>query len=452
MGAPPTVASSLRTVLLAFGLSRLVVVACGWLALSTWGIDAAEADRSWRPFSSAWPLIEMALRYDAQWYLTIARDGYAGLIDGPYSDMRPNFMPLFPLMMRALAATGIPLVAAGLTLANAGAVIGLACLHQLVAREGGTRLATRVVWIVALFPSSLFLSSIYREGPLMAWTMGAWLAASRGRTVLAGALALGATLTSALGALVLLPLTIVCWRRDVSTSGPPPEVAGGCDARHRSAPLSSRFRSVALIVTPSLLGLAGYLWWAEQTWGDALMLVRTQWVYRDATSWPWMAFVNWWQLGPALHGYANSSIDAALAIGSLLAIWWLWRRTPAEYAVFAAAAVLAPLSSGLIAFSRMLLAAPVLATTPRRDRSGWIARWCQPGVTSRWAGRRPASPGGRNRKKRATAMDAGGVAGGFDHRIGVVFREVRHLALGRVRLVRACPPKPNPCHRRRRAG
>ena len=91
------------------------------------------------------------------------------------------------------------------------------------------------------------------------------------------------------------------------------------------------------------------------------MLVSTQQVYRGTSSWPWMSLVTWWQQGPALHGYANSSIDALLAVGSLVATGWLFRRHPPEYWLFALAAVLVPLSSGLVSFSRMLLAAPVLA-------------------------------------------------------------------------------------------
>ena len=308
---------------------------------------------------------------------------YGGAIDASYFDMRPNFMPLFPMMIRALAMTGVPLVAAGLLLANAASVIGLACLHQVLAGHTGERIATRAVWVVAFFPSSLFLSSVYSEGPLMAFTMGAWLAATNRRPAAAGILALGASLTRPLGVIVLVPLAVIAWRRCATTG-----------ERWRQA--------VAAMLVPSLLGLLAYLWWAGQTWGDALALTRTQAVYRGATTWPWMAFARWWHEGPAVHGYANSSIDAALALGALAATWRLARRHAAEFALFAAMAVLVPLSSSLISFSRMLLAAPMLAlpiaafglagcadatspASPMPDRDGVVPR--RPDAT---ASRRPS--------------------------------------------------------------
>ena len=211
----------------------------------------------------------------------------------------------------------------------------------MLARRSDARIATTAVWVVAFFPSSLFLSSIYSEGPLMAFTMGAWLAATNRRHALAGVLAVGASLTRPLGAIVLLPLLLVAWRQRRSLR----------DAVH----------TAAVLTLPSCAGLLGYLWWAHRTWGDALMLTRTQAIYRGAAGWPWVAFARWWEEGPALHGYANSTIDAAIAAGALLAILWLARRGWFAEAAFAAAVVIVPLTSGLIAFSRMVLAAPVLA-------------------------------------------------------------------------------------------
>lgn len=341
MAAAPTVTSSIAISLLAFTLSRVFILACAWAGLSAWGIDAVEAAASWRPFSSTSTLIDVALRYDAQWYLTIARDGYGGTLAGPYFDMRPNFMPLLPLLVRAVAALGLELVTAGLVIANVCSVVGLACLHQVVARQSSARTATLALWVVALFPTSMFLSSVYSEGPLLAFTMGAWLAALARRPALAGVLALGATLTRPLGGIVLIPLAIVAWQQ-------------------RST-IWSAVTVVVAVSVPSIVGLGGYLWWAQRTWGDPLMITRTQAAYRAETAWPSAAFVRWWHEGPALHGYANSTIDAALAVGALVAVAvLLWRRWIAG-AAFAAASVLVPLSSGLIAFSRMLLAAPVLA-------------------------------------------------------------------------------------------
>jgi len=339
--APPTFTSSLAAAAKPFVLSRLLVCTAAWLGVIAWGLDVPEASVSWRPFTSSLIPLASLLRYDAQWYLTIARDGYAGVIAGPYFDMRPNFMPLFPMLVRGAGVSGLPLTWAGVIIANASSLVGLAALHQVVARRFDTALATRAVTVMSWFPSSLVLSSAYSEGPLMAATMGAWLAIERRRAWIAALLAACAAVTRPLGALVLIPLLLSTWREPLP-------------------PSRRLIRGVALTV-PTGVALAGYLAFARHTWGDALMLTQTQAAYRGATSWPWLSFVRWWQEGPALHGYANSTIDAAVAVGALLGVIWLLRRGWWEAACFAAIGALVPLTSGLISYSRMVLAVPVLA-------------------------------------------------------------------------------------------
>ena len=213
-----------------------------------------------------------------------------------------------------------------------------------LARQSEIRVATVAVWVVALFPSSLFLSSVYSEGPLMAFTMGAWLASTIRRPGLAGALALGATLTRPLGVIVLIPLLVAG--------------AGGITGRRGRRPCAPG----PSWSPPSAAGLLGYLWWAQRTWGDALMLTQyAGGVPRRDVAGPGRRLPAGGPRGlPCTATRTRRSTPC-----SRPAPWRpscaLARRGWLAGAAFGAAAVLVPLSSGLTSFSRMVLAAPVLA-------------------------------------------------------------------------------------------
>ena len=89
--------------------------------------------------SLAEPLLSPLARWDAAWYLRIAEAGYGG------SDVRAAFFPLYPLLVRAVAA---PFGASPEALLLAAYVVSLAAflgalvlLHRLVSLELGRPLA-----------------------------------------------------------------------------------------------------------------------------------------------------------------------------------------------------------------------------------------------------------------------------------------------------------------------
>ena len=80
--------------------SRLVIWACGALAVALWGIgpraDAFDPASLTRPFGAAGDALAATLgRWDSVWYLAVAHDGYPGA-GGP----RTAFFPLYPLLVR----------------------------------------------------------------------------------------------------------------------------------------------------------------------------------------------------------------------------------------------------------------------------------------------------------------------------------------------------------------
>ena len=159
--------------------------------------------------SLAEPLLSPLARWDAVWYLRIAESGYGG------SDVRAAFFPLYPLLVRAVAAPfgaspGALLVAAH-AVALAAFLGALVLLHRLVTLELGRPLARPALLLLAVFPAAVFFGAPYSESLFLLLAVGAFYAARTGRWAWAGAAAAGAAATRSAGVLLLLPLAMLWW-------------------------------------------------------------------------------------------------------------------------------------------------------------------------------------------------------------------------------------------------
>src|SRR5206468_3953831 len=68
-------------------------------------------------------------------------------------------------------------------------------------------------------------------------------------------------------------------------------------------------------------------------------------------SWPWHAFVRYFQ-APHLHDAHHSTIDLAFATLFVASIPFLFRHLPRSYALYGTAAILLPLGSTLWSYAR----------------------------------------------------------------------------------------------------
>lgn len=353
-----TVATSWRasafTVLSAVLLTRLLLVATGLttLAWQTPDVNARRESRSARPASP--PIVDMWARWDADWYLDIVRNGFRPAPPGGPYWMQPNFFPLYPLSVRVVARLTGSDVAAGVLVSNAALVAALCLLHAWTWRRCSKTVADRAVWIYGSFPTSFFLSAIYAESMLLATIVGAWWFEDTRRRRTAGI------------ALALAVLT-----RPVGVFAAPP-LAGRVVAAVRRG--EARVRDLAVLVTPPILAVFSYLAFAHVVYGNALATVVTQTDSRGPTGWPWAAFARLWEEGPAWHGWANSILDAVLAVGALSLLPMVWKRLGRAEAVFAASVVLFPLGSGLISFSRLVLPAFPLFVVLATGSRAWPSR------------------------------------------------------------------------------
>jgi Gpi18-like mannosyltransferase len=98
--------------------------------------------------------------WDGGWYLSIAQHGY--WFD-PSGSSSVAFFPLFPLVVRGVAALTHNYVVAGLLVTNLAALGAVLVLWRWVRREAGSAAAERAaVWLM-VYPFPFFLHSIYAE-------------------------------------------------------------------------------------------------------------------------------------------------------------------------------------------------------------------------------------------------------------------------------------------------
>jgi hypothetical protein len=151
-------------------------------------------------------LFQALSQWDARWFLQISLHGYEEV------PQAAAFFPVYPALVHVLAwVTGSELVAGVLISLAAGAVAAwtLAQIARLVIGERGARDA---VLYLALYPIGFVLTSLYSEGLFLALAAGAFLAAMRGRPVLAGVLGGFATGTRLIGLALVPALALLLWR------------------------------------------------------------------------------------------------------------------------------------------------------------------------------------------------------------------------------------------------
>ncbi len=194
------------------------------------------------------------LGWDAGWYESIARHGYAG---AGHASLR--FFPLFPLLARGLSVLpGVGVGAAVVVVANACALAGTAVLVALVRHEtGDDRLAGRAAWLVCLAPAAFTFVMGYAEATLLVLSAGMFLALRTRRWWWAAALGAAAGLTRPVGALLLVPAAVEAWRGL--------RWAGG----------GERVGRLAATAAPAV-GTGAFLGWVGWRYGDALTPLRLQ--------------------------------------------------------------------------------------------------------------------------------------------------------------------------------
>jgi hypothetical protein len=265
--------------------------------------------------------IDVWARWDSDWYLRIAEDGYA---EAPSST--PAFFPLYPglvgLLGRLLAGH---YVLAGVLVSLAAGAVAFVLLHRLAGRYLDDAGARRAVLYLALFPTALFLQAVYSESLYLALALAAFLFAERGRFLGAGVACGLAMLTRPVGIALLAALAVFAWR-----------------SRRRGRALAELAIALPLAALyPLLLGL-----WIDEPFA---FFRAQEGIWERAVSWAgpfgglWDGVAAVFDTDPA-RDFTRNLVLLAFTLLFLVLTVVAWRRFGAPYGLFAAASLAVPLS------------------------------------------------------------------------------------------------------------
>jgi len=283
------------------------------------------------------------LGWDAGWYETIAREGY-----GPLGRQSLRFFPAVPVLTHGLAWLGLGDGPALVLLANVAAFAATAMLYVLVRRETGSPdVARRAIWVLSLLPAAFVLVMGYAESVLLVFALGCFLALrppatstdNRPHFAVAGVLAFAAALTRPVGVLLFLAVAselIRWWQR----LGRNERVAG-----------------LGAVAAP-FVGLLVFLGWSKHTVNDwwAPLRVQLQNSHHGGLADPFVTLYD--DAKGLLHHHVGTALHVPWVLLALAMLIVCWRRLPAPYTLFAAAALAVAVSgANLDSFERYALSA-----------------------------------------------------------------------------------------------
>lgn len=342
---------------LAFTLSRLLVFAAailGDLFLPTeeghWVADPTST------FVSFWA------KWDSQWYVQIARDGYWYQ---PLQQSNVAFFPLYPLAVRLLApAVGGNLALAGFLLSNAFLLAALVFLYQLAhlelhtamgaSEEAAAEAAQRTVFYLALFPTAFFLSAVYTESLFLLLSVATMYFARRRRWALAAAAGMLAAATRNLGVL-LWCLVLWEWLRDHGWR------LTRIQRREtwRNLWIGVKADWVDLVVITAIpLGLLLYMAFLQVNFGRATAFIEVQAAWgRQNIGAPAVVLRELRALAEFELNRSNLSrlLNLSAFLGVLAMVPFIWRRLGEGYALYVLILLLVPASSALQSMIRYVL-------------------------------------------------------------------------------------------------
>ncbi len=295
-------------------------------------------------------LTDLACRWDCNWYLGIAKHGYA--LDPIPGSGKANwaFFPAYPLAIRAVTwATGLAPAMAALLVSNLAILAGTWCGARYLQR---TRPGAPVAWFVifcAAGPYAFYFTTDYTEAMFFGLACLSLLSWRQDRPVLAGIAGAALSATRAVGVFLVLAFAADLVQRFGRSVIP--------ETFRRSRIL------LALVVSP--LGLFLYMGFLHLQVGDgfAFSHVQAGWGHTFAEPFGRIAKAL---VVPDLDniigpGRRSLTWNAIWAVLGLAMIGWLLARRRFGEAVFAICCLGIPLTTGLTSIPRYLVGCPVFA-------------------------------------------------------------------------------------------
>jgi hypothetical protein len=285
------------------------------------------------------------VRWDAYFYLALARQGYPPPREGPIYHVA--FFPLYPLLVRALDQLFHSTVVVAVLLSNLCALGAALLLSGWGAPRYRHGMLAALLFLCS--PGAHFMSLPYTEGLFALLLVGSLALLRRERFWAAASLGALASATRSAGVVVSFLLLFEAWR-------------------HRGSLRALIERCLAAVW--ALAGLAAYAAYCAHRYGDPLAFQHVMG--------RWGRHLSLWGPVHALFAFNVDPDTYLVALAALAALYLCWRRR-VECRELAGAAFLVflPLSTGLLkGFIRYQSTnAPLLLGTSRWLRGRALGRW-----------------------------------------------------------------------------
>ena len=345
--------------------SRLGVLLVAFLAVQLIGFPPEAANR-WKIYDNAF--LDLPARWDTGWYLTIATEGYRYLANAP-PDYQQNiaFFPAFPMLMRYLSVLfGRQVLWTGVGISLVSFFIALTYFLRLardLLKDEGQ--AVTAVTLLAMYPFAVFFSAAYTEGLFLLTMIGAVYHFHKNQLWRAAAWGVVCGLTRPNGALLSVVLALMAI------------------APLKTLPFNTIVRRIVAAGAPGY-GMLLYSAFIYRLTGDPFMWAKQNvaWgrVYRslDSIVSDRVDFIanNGW------YTYASTqTTDLFYLLAVLLclvAVWPVYRRYGAAFAVLILLTILPPMAAGgLLSMGRVTsILFPVFlwlgSAIPAPQRNAWI--------------------------------------------------------------------------------
>ncbi|MEX2425624.1 MAG: mannosyltransferase family protein [Thermomicrobiaceae bacterium] len=329
---------------LAFAVSRIIFYSVAIIAIFTIP-EYTGNDYTPREFETH-PLIDASLRWDAGWYIDIARDGYEWTGGGEES---VAFFPLFPMLLKGalLIIPDSTLYLFAVLLNHAIFFVALLPVWLYAYQFGGRPVAQRTLLFLCLFPTGFFFNAVYTEALFLLLSGIALLALHRSSPLIAGIAGFLASLTRPAGVLLGLPFLIHLWR-----------------SRSRNIQQSLQQGWPIVLVPLGLAVYMGYLWYA---FGRPLGFLEVQEAWGHVQMLPTTAIVESFRY--LLESETRDVFYVMGAVNTFLTVWALVMaiviiRSDSLGSSFAFGAIMMPLVAGVESMPVVSMARYVLVLFP----------------------------------------------------------------------------------------
>lgn len=313
--------------------TRIAILVIPWLAI-TLLFPETKASNLLNFTLNAWN------RWDGLHYTYLAQHWYTNIGDEANFIV---FFPLYPLLVKTFAFLQIKTVFLEITISSILFVIGAVYFYKLLLLDYSEKIATAATIALAIFPTSYFFNAPYTESLFLLLFSTSFYFARKEEWILSGTIAGLACITRPVGVIVLIGI-LVEW----------------FFSKNRN------LKSIPILITPSLLAIAFYLYLNQIIYGDPLMfkeILSVHWQKQLVS--PLVGISDSWRIAKS-GGLTNFGIMVGWAEAITATLTWLlipisFAKLRKSWAVFYTLSVIVFTSTSFILSGpRYLLSIPPL--------------------------------------------------------------------------------------------